>query len=661
MYGYSLTVVLFFIVALASPRQTANIQRLYLAVDKIVANRTSPAFSAIEDAFIIKELLDKETVRKEKKLNLKGLKVSLKQHPLKFEKINLKGERIGVAHFTNKFILKKNLEKKISLTSSFRDSQVQTRKMGTVTITTSQVKNLSSAGLGTNKEISQTIALPKGVSLTRPLVVVTAPVAGFARGSAATYEPNFISGSINFKGGESLYGENFNYYIERSVDGKIYETGVVDAGKGFFKMEIGSVKGILSVELRSEKGEVLAYGEHKINKSNMDLKNLEIQTFPSETLLAGRVMNSSESLEGKETAVAQAEKLVDGIEGVLKVDDEGYFNEELFEKGSLFIVKTKSKDYWSDLNFGIAGRPLYPRLIKKDIFSKFAETLDPFGEDIEIRSALVGSVTQKGLAQRNMSVRLYKNEYQKPVYFNSNGSVNPALVKTTTNGGFIFVNIPDGGYLVQAVHNNKVLAQKWYIVKEGHISQGQINIQSNPTLIASAESFPRSRSEEIFTLHELGIEKPFGLSSSGETEVRTYTNPELLALRMEKSESYHEHIYLTSSKVRKKRFRIIKKDWLGSFLNNRRSNANRAMGVVVGFVSQNDFRVIKETTTARSAGSQIFYFDRFGEATESGQIGGGFIITEVPSGLKSVVVGVKGRNVFLNKVIVAKPYSISVF
>lgn len=659
MRGYSLLSISLFAISIASPRPLQNIQRLYLATGKIVADRKSPAFSAIEDAFILNELIDNKKPKKEKKINLTGLKVSLRTAPIKLHKVSLRGELIGVAHFTEKFIARKNIQ-----VAAAQPAVSIYKENSDFKIEVSKVRGLSSA-----PQEKGSISLPGGITLTMPRVkrvnIVTAPISS-ALTKVSTrvpaFQANVIAGLIELNGRGSFSGDNFSYYINRRVDGKTYEAGVVDAEAGSFKMEVGSLEGILEVELRSERGEVLAYGERILNKKTDNVKMLKIQIYPSETLLAGRVLSSSKSFDGIESPIIEAEKLIEGVDGRLKVSDDGYFNEDIFDKGSSFIVKTASKDYWSDLNFGVAGRPLYPRLIKKDVFKNFAKTLDPFGEEVEVRSAIVGSVTQQGLAQQGVEVRLFSNEYQKPVYFGPKGSAKPRLKKTTTNGGFIFINIPDGGYLVQAIGRGKILAQKWYVVKEGHISQGQISIRKNPSLVASVESFPSSRADEEFVLHELGIDdENFGLSSNGETIVNTITNSELLALRIERSKNYADHIYLTSTKLRKKRFKVVKKEWLESFLNHRRSNVNRALGVVVGFISQNDFKVVKEATTAQSATSQVFYFDKYGEHTEYGRVGGGFIITDVPSGLRSVVISMRGSENFLNKVVTSKPYSVSIF
>ncbi len=657
MNGYSFFVVLIFLLGVVSPRQMANIQRLFLSTDRIVADKTSPAFSAMEDAVIIRELLDYKRPKKERKINLKGIKLSLNQRPFKLEKVDLRGERIEVAHFTNKFIVNKGIE--LGLSGSITKNSFVEKKFK---IKPSQVKTHSLAS-----SMSGAVGLLKGVNLKKfsasnssaKVLKDERPV--LKKAVVVNHTPKTIAGNIFLKDGGDFFGDGFYYYMNRSLDGRIYESGVVNGDQNAFKMEISEVKGVLSVELRSEQGDVLAYGEEILSGRGKDLQNLNIQIFPSQNLFTGRVLSSSESIGGEEQPLLLSEKKIEGVLGVLQVDKKGYFNQEIFEKGSSFIVETKSKNYWSDLNFGVAGRPLYPRLIRKGVFADFAKTLDPFGEDIEIYSAIVGSITQKGLAQEGIKIILFKNEYQRPIYFNSKGSANSSLVKTSRNGGFIFINIPEGEYLVQAIRGSKVVAQKWYLVREGRISQGQLNIKSNPVLIASAESFPGNKNEENFTLHEIGVDQSFILKSNSEIQVKTLTNPELLSLRMEKLKGYADHIYLTSVKARKKRFKVVENQWLNRFLNNKRSNANRAMGFVIGFIEQNDFKVVRETTTVLSSESQIFYFDKYGDATQSGLVGGGFIITDVLKGFKSVVVSIKGKDTFLNKVVMSKPYSIAIF
>ncbi len=273
MNGYLFFVISIFFLVVISPRQGTNVRRLFLSTDKIAADRTSPAFSAIEDAFIIKELLDHQAPKKEKKMDLKGIKLSLNQKPFNLEKVDLRGELIEVAHFTNKFIANKIVNKNIELAlNGLATKNIFVGKKSR--IIPSQVKAYSLAN-----SMSNTVKLfPDKVKVLKDEQVI------LSKAVLADYTANIITGSIFLEGEGNFFGDDFYYYINRNLDGRIYESGVVDAEQNVFKMEIGAVKGILSVELRSEKGDVLAYGEHILNDVEQDLENLNIQIFPSKNL-----------------------------------------------------------------------------------------------------------------------------------------------------------------------------------------------------------------------------------------------------------------------------------------------------------------------------------------------------------------------------------------
>jgi hypothetical protein len=151
------------------------------------------------------------------------------------------------------------------------------------------------------------------------------------------------------------------------------------------------------------------------------------------------------------------------------------------------------------------------------------------------------------------------------------------------------------------------------------------------------------------------------LGQAVETQIELKSNPQLTVFKSKKDRNFKEHIYVTSSKMMKKRFKLLSKEWLESFLNSRRSNANRAMGMIVGFVNDEDFAVVKQSSNSLSAQSQIFYFDKNGDYTDQGQAGGGFIITDVNSGVKTTVISLSRKKTFLNKITIAKPYSVSIF
>lgn len=215
---------------------------------------------------------------------------------------------------------------------------------------------------------------------------------------------------------------------------------------------------------------------------------------------------------------------------------------------------------------------------------------------------------------------------------------------------------------MQAFRADRLLAQKWFIVKEGRISKGQIELSKKTSVVASAEVFPaRTKVSFPVLFEEMGAGVDFKLNQNSEEQVDLKSNPELAVFQSQKSQDFAQHTYVTASKLLKKRFKLVSKNWLETFLNQRRSNANRALGMVVGFISEEDFKVVKETTTSLNSSSQIFYFDKDGQFVDQGFAGGGFIITDVNPGVQTTVVSMRGKETFLNRLMVVKPYSVSIF
>lgn len=676
MVGYSrykiyalllLAVLSFFSFSLGGGKRVHILQPL-----SVKADRSSPAFAAIEDAFALKDYILVKPLKisvpvknlKSDKVQTKGLKVSLKPKagtPV----LKLKGEKIDVAHFTNKFIEQRskikiakitpqwNLEKQVlPLAGAERKSPVKVTK---IIEKASSPKNevVLSSGIKLTKEEPKTVTSQSAVeevSYAKPLGL----------GQEVVFKPNLIKGKLFVEGADfDAHGGNYAFHVERFYDGKVFEVGVYDAAHEKYEIEVGSQKGYLRVELRDGLGAVVAFGERKIQKEN----NIDISLYPSETILAGRVLDQEKSVYNNESPLSEANITVEGVEGTLAVDQEGYFNEDLFEKGSTFIAKASEKEMWSEVQVGLAGKPLFPRLKKKGALRSLSQNIDPFGEEIEITSLLHAQVSQKGLGQKGLRVSLYGMEFQRPVYYDRLGRPNPHLKATTENSKFSFVNLADGAYLVQVFRKDKLLGQKWFVVREGHIAKGQIELSHKSYLLAEVSPFPHKNKESQVAFYEVGNEKfEDHLLGHSQKEIHVISQPEFSVFEYKsQTEESKKHIYIGLSKAKEKVFKVVEDSWLKNFLNARRSNANHALGIVIGFVKEEAFEVLKGVTSAKSADSQIYYFDRHGDFVESGIAGGGFIITDVPPGLKNVVIKERGRKTYKNKMVFIEGYAVSIF
>lgn len=682
-----------------------TVTRLHLNKKKIKADRTSPAFSAIEDATILKEMqfdfkFKKQTAPKVEKLNLTGTKISAHQNiqrkNLKLassEKLDLLGEKIEVEHFTNKFV---NSRPQQVLAKKFKqpknglgfESHWTPKSQGSKNLLSSSGQTSSSPeaqNLGVLKKV-----LPSGIVLSMPNLetaqekrpepnskIETSTLKTGAMTTLASSTPNLgvnsinpvkINGEITLDGGTYLREKEFTYHIERHAGGNVFETDSIKGHKKNFQLEVLSPQGYISVELRAPEGEVLAYGETDLKELKNDAIAVSLQ--PTEGLFAGRVLDDQKSKGDSENGVALAKTYISGVAGSLPVDEDGYFGESsLFNLKSHFVSSTAKKDYWPTVTLSESGKALYPRLVKKSFIKQLSSSIDPYDEEIKIDSLLLGTVTHMGMRQSDMIVEIYGQEYQKPIYLSMSGRPDPALKKTTNNGGFLFSNLPDGGYLIQVKKDKAVMSQKWFIVKSGHISRGQIDLRAQPTKLALFKTFPENYDKErLLSVQEIGSDVFEEVSSvvaeSSGVEIESKTKPALTAIKVrlkEDSDNDFDQLHMIPSRSEDQNLRLIDEQWLKTFLNHNRSNRNQSLGLVVGFIQDDNFKLITETSEALTQQSEIYYFDKNGDKTESGIAGGGFVVTNTKLGFQNLIVKLNSEDKFLNKIILTSSGSLSVF
>lgn len=652
---------------------------------KIKADRHSPAFAAIEDAFVLKDYIKKEPIKikvqDHQKLELKGMKISLHQdQDLKSVQIahavKMQGEVVEVTHFTNKFIknstrqpaLQKEELKLAAINPHWGKSQSQLNEIklsNPIEIKNIPTKNLSAPIANEKTVLAQEaevlrVVLPSGVVVKNlspqapKTKVIKTPSSQIVVASLINKKPVILKGKIKIDGAAFDGGENYTYYLERILNNKIYESGAVIADTEDFEIELGDEQGYLAIELRDDKGEVVAYGESDVAKIQ---ENKEVMLFATEDLFAGQVLDTNSN-----TPVAKADLKIESVHGQVVSDEEGYFNEPIFDKGSSFVAGADKKDHWSEVQIAISGKPFYPKLTKRGALESLSKNADEFGEEIEISSLIMGLVSQSGLGQSDLKVQVYGMEFYKPVYFNNLDQPDPSLQKTSRNSKFAFLNLPEGGYLIQVLRGETLISQKWFVVREGHIASGQIDLNQKHQVAASFTNFPENKDGlKQLNIKEVGSPSDFILIEQDHNNLDLMSQPELAIFETPESEEIKKHIYITLTKSIKKEFNIVNTRWLEQHLNARRSNANRSMGFVVGLNQSRDFEVVLETTSAKSKTSQVFYFDKNGNRTDEGVIGGGFIITDVPSGFKSVTLKQRGSQNFLNKLVLAEGRAISIF
>ena len=660
-----------FLVVILSSNSMDSVVNVRFSKVSIFADRTSPALSAIQDALTLKDLefelnqkkdlLNTNKNKEVDKVSLKGMKISLKESrgnisPVK--KFALRGEAIDVKHFSDKFI---NLENKKPRTNL-------------ITISTPDSKPLKLAAAQEPGFLKEKV-LSNGKVLR---IEKDEKESGMAASQATSSQggvfvvrsPIKLSGSLSLKGGSFTRSDSFVYHIGRKFKDKTYESMSLRGDQRNYEIELLDRKGFLTVELRDPAGEILAYGEENLPKNGQNLLNLVLE--PSAGLFSGQSLETKnlqveESFQ-VEQVVPGSKTFVAGVEGSLISDQKGFFGETtMFSKNSEFLSSTVKKNYWPTLSLTEAGKAHYPRLVKRSVIDRLEADLDPFGEAVKIESLLLGKVTHRGLNRSGVQVEIFGQTYQKPIYFSVQGRPDPSLNKTSTHGGFVFTNLPDGGYLVQVLKNNTLLSQKWFVVRSGHISRGQIDLRARSEKLIFLESFPAYvKDNRSLKVRELGMEEPMGVNSlSAELtgfELDSKTTPSVTVLEISEGRRRGlRQFTILPSKASDISLKRVSTTWLDSYLNRQRSNRNLNLGLIVGFVDDNNFELVKESIESLTEKSEIFYFDKVGNPTPKGVKGGGFVITNTRLGFQPLIIKLENEQRFLNKVVFTSSNSISVF
>jgi hypothetical protein len=91
-------------------------------------------------------------------------------------------------------------------------------------------------------------------------------------------------------------------------------------------------------------------------------------------------------------------------------------------------------------------------------------------------------------------------------------------------------------------------------------------------------------------------------------------------------------------------FPMLKLSWLNQIQGELKINQQSRTGTVVGFVQGTSPYQVVMDSSAISSSTKLIYFDATGRMTDakSGQPGGGFILFNVPEGMRSIAVQPEG-------------------
>lgn len=443
-----------------------------------------------------------------------------------------------------------------------------------------------------------------------------------------------LTGQIVLTDGAVYPGESFNFYIQRTFDGMTQERGSVDPYTGEFSIEVGHLKGRLSIELRHETGAAIAYGD--INLSDIKEKSLDelrLNLYPTEqTSLIGQVL-SYESFDQFEVAVDEGATNIhiDGQTHNFNTDGQGKFSEDDVMVGSQVLMSVSHQGYWNAIELSEAGTPTQPVMHTERRMQVVLDLLEPYLPKAKIYSIIWGRVSHEGQPLAGAQVSLQGFEDIQALYFNLR-IPNPNATKTSTDGYFAFINPPEGLHIIKTDHAKVKFPMETTVVKPMHTSLAKVeSAPLNPVRVKVFDAFDKSRSSLQAQLSIPGEESSWIVSAQKRGGVIDfYDRASPMAMNIDAGSGYVSSRLFINRRRTQLDIPVLRSDWLNGLVARSKINISPNTGMIVGLIDQGAYSL---NLSRKSPNTVVIYFNKQGQPVSEIKNGGGFLAVNIPEGL----------------------------
>lgn len=481
-----------------------------------------------------------------------------------------------------------------------------------------------------------------------------------------------LSGSLELTGGIAYTGTNTHFSISREVHGRIMDEGdIINIKDGLYKILASDLKGHIVAKLYNMDGDVLGFGEFdlyqlpnqakKLNQiDRLDIKvKLHNSSSAVATLISGRSFDTHEipvdrhpvstdssphtpskdtssrviALHSSREEVDQSRVTIDSVQRELSRKGVGEFSDDGFLPYSSFMMRAEKKNHWGSLVLGVSGREnamrIYPDSMVKALLSSQGVAVD------NSAPIIWGRVTRKGQPVRGAQVELAGDFIVKPIYFNAY-MPDTKLESTETDGLFAFVGISSGIQAVRATIGGEYISTHVVPAEGGHVSYLEIEIDKYRSAGISIYD-GQTREALRADIQVYGTEKVMNIDGYKEEAIFFPGGPGVMTLEVDGGEDYLPSRYSVHRQQQSIDLPIARIDWL----NQMRKYINEVpnSGIIIGYVEGSDYDVVMDQRVEYNSQNNRIYFDKEGHITKNfGKDGGGFILFNVPLGLRTIAV-----------------------
>ncbi len=453
-----------------------------------------------------------------------------------------------------------------------------------------------------------------------------------------------VIGNLELEGGLAITND-FHLEVRRVEDGLAYEEGEVNLVDGKFTIDLTNIRGHIVGRLASREGVI---GEGKIKLADVDVEKIKhnviegvkLSIKPVEVGAHGRVV-SAYSYESFERPVQGATIEVSSVGISTESDLSGKFRVQEFDSESEFVVTVKKEGFQDTSAIMISNSGI--SMLPKSMYNAFANIVSELGMTPQENSALIWGVIKnpKGVIG-GVKVELEDLPDIKPIYFNQLMLPDREINQTTSSGIFVFLNVPEGIHSIKAHKGNIFFSHATTISKLGMVSAVEIEQELNYSRV-EVKVFDAFVGEPLSAqLHIQSVKNLIEVQNTGTAEVDLPQIDRLSFMRIEAPAGYWPSVQPYRDQAEYLHLPLVRESWLTDIKTQAQISETPNTGVVVGFAVEGDYEAMVSDVEGQE---QVVYFDSQGKLVYNrhGVEGGGFIIFNVPEGLRSVVLMSKNR------------------
>jgi len=452
--------------------------------------------------------------------------------------------------------------------------------------------------------------------------------------------------------------------LKRIEEGQVREVGYIDLKAGLYSIDIESPRGQLVAEIKDRNGFII--GEDREPLINLQSRGsfyegpflrlgqpAGLATNPiftnatAGTKIAGAREKSSEKSSTRATifdnqnALEKPEDTFTNISGYSSTISR-FFDPRAKYKNITSIRHTGDKTETS----------LFTKKWTDGVVSYISDI-----QKIEFKSKngplIIGRVLQNGKPVLNAEVQIATAPGLLPIYFDQ--FMIPAFNQTSTseNAYFMFVGLEPDNYQVIAFKQNIILGSQMFIAEEDAVAFQNIASQSIPRIkvvrsfdafagVATSVDVAHAESPEVLEISDEGTAslKTFSQMGLSEFLVRSPDRQYLPIRYIQNALQDYVHLpmiqeqWLTAAKEYKKITGLAA--GLTASLTVSLTESPPETGIIIGFSKNLNFDVYLAADNYNK--NDIVYFNSAGNIVEEPNVGGGFVLFNVPVGAREVIV-----------------------